>query len=217
MNKTVELVNEWARFEAKYREGTIEEFCRFYLISQREKKELGENFKGVIPPVVDAYLAKLMGTILRLMTVYIEAAMKEIPEIRNAEDFYVLNTVANLGEARKTDIIHSHFLELSSGIDLMNRLIKGKLIRERVDPSDKRARLMSATEKGERLLKKCYEKFSLMSEITFWNMSTDDKKLCIQLLRGVEIKHATLAQEMRGKSLTEIHELVTGVKVKKGK
>ena len=215
MNKTVELVNEWSRFEEKFKAGTLEEFCRHYLISQREKKEIGQNFKGVIPPQVDSYLAKLMGTISHFMGVYVDAAVKEIPEIKRAEDFYIINTIANLGEARKTDIINSHFLELSSGIDLMNRLVKAKLIQERIDPADKRSRLMSATDKGERVLLKCYEKFSRMAEIIFWGMSIDDKKLCIQLLRGVEIKHSKLVHGMRGKSLNEIHALVTGVKMQK--
>ena len=215
MNKTVELVNEWSRFEEKFKEGTIEEFCRHYLISQREKKEIGQNFKGVIPPQVDAYLAKLLGIIFRFMDVYIEAVIREIPEIKRADDFYVINTIFNLGEARKTDIIKNHFLELSSGIDLMNRLVKAKLIKERVDPEDKRSRLMSATDKGERVLMKCYEHFSRLAEIIFWGMSTDDKKLCIQLLRGVEIKHSKIVHGMRGKSLNEIHELVTGVKMQK--
>lgn len=215
MNKTVELVNEWARFEEKFKEGTLEEFCRHYLISQREKKEMGQNFKGVIPPQVDSYLAKLIGIISSFMGVYADAAVKEIPEIKRAEDFYILNTVFNLGEARKTDIIHSHFLELSSGIDLMNRLVKAKLIHERTDPEDKRSRLMRATDKGERVLMKCYEKFSRMAEIIFWGMSVDDKKLCIQLLRGVEIKHSKVIHGLRGKSLNEIHALVTGVKIQK--
>lgn len=214
MNKTVELVNEWARFEDKFKEGTIEEFCRHYLIRQREKKEIGQNFKGVIPPMVDAYLAKLLGTILRFMNVYIDSAVQEIPEIKRADDFYVLNNIVNLGEGRKTDIINHQFMELSSGIDLINRLVKAKLIHERIDPEDKRSRLISATDKGQRLLMKCYEHFSRTAEITFWGMSDDDKKLCIQLLRGVEIKHAKIVHGMRGKSLNEIHEQVTGVKTK---
>jgi hypothetical protein len=52
MNKAVELVTEWARFEKRYKNATLEEFCRHYLTSQREKRETGENFRGVIPPSV---------------------------------------------------------------------------------------------------------------------------------------------------------------------
>src|SRR5262245_57972802 len=124
MNKTVELVNEWARFEEKFKNGSLEEFCRHYLIAQREKEEMRREFK--VPPLVDSFLAKLVGVISRYMGVYIESVIAEIPEIKRSEDFYVINTISGQGERRKTDVIGEHFLELSSGIDLINRLIKDK-------------------------------------------------------------------------------------------
>jgi DNA-binding MarR family transcriptional regulator len=215
MNKTVELVNEWARFEQQYKDGTIEEFCRRYLIAQREKKEIGKNFRGVIPPLVDTYLSKLVGRVCQILVLYSEIPLKAIPEIKQMEDFYFLNSVRHLGESRKTDIIAYNFLELSSGIDVLNRLQKNKLIEERTDPDDKRARLIKATAKGEKILTKCYEGLMKVADVVFWGMDQEDKKLCIQLLKGVEIKHARLVLEMRNKNIDEIHEIVTGVKVKR--
>lgn len=215
MNKTVELVNEWARFEQKYKEATIEEFCRHYLISQREKKEIGQNFRGVIPPQVDAYLAKLIGRLYQILETYSLIPLKAIPEIGRMEDFYFLNSVVHLGESRKTEIIAYNFAELSSGIDILNRLQKNKLIEERTDPADKRAKLVKATAKGQKILWKCYEGLIKVSDVVFWDMTQDDKKLCVQLLRGVEIRHAKLVIEIKNKTIDEIHELVTGVKVKK--
>jgi DNA-binding MarR family transcriptional regulator len=215
MNKTVELVNEWARFEQQYKEGTIEEFCRRFLTTQREKKEIGKNFRGVIPPQVDSYLSKLIGRVCQILIRYSEIPLKDIPEIRQMEDFYFLNSIRHLGESRKTDIIAYNFLELSSGIDVLNRLQKNKLIEERTDPADKRAKLIKATAKGEKILTKCYEGMMKVSDVVFWGMDQEDKKLCIQLLKGVEIKHARLVMEARSKSIDEIHEMVTGVKVKK--
>jgi DNA-binding MarR family transcriptional regulator len=212
-NKTVELVNAWAQYEQKYNEASIEEFCRHYLISQREKKSMGQNFKGVIPPQVDAYIAKLIGRIYQMQMVYCQAAFRDVPEMRQVEDFYFLNSIKNLGESRKTDIINYNFLELSSGVDVINRLLAGKFIEERTDPKDKRAKLVKATARGEKLLWKCYEVLIKVSDVVFWDMSEDDKKLCIQLLRNVEIKHAKLIPELKGKSIDEIHQQVTGVKV----
>lgn len=37
MNKTVELVTEWGAFEERHPGADIGDFCRHYLISQREK------------------------------------------------------------------------------------------------------------------------------------------------------------------------------------
>jgi len=214
MNKTVELVNEWARFEQRYPEGTLEEFCRRYLISQREKKEIGTNFRGVVPPQVDAYLSKLIGRVCQILLLYGEAALKGVPEIMRMEDFYFLNSVRHLGESRKTDIISYNFAELSPGIDVLTRLQKNKLIEERTDPADKRARLITATPKGDKVLKKCYEVLLKVSDVVFWGMGQEDKKLCIQLLKGVEIKHERLVMELRNKGIDEIHTAITGVRSK---
>lgn len=212
MNKTVELVNEWAKFEQKFKEATIDEFCRHYLTSQREKNKIGQNFRGVIPPQVDSYLSKLVSHVSRIMELYNGISLREISEIKQLEDFYFLNSITHLGESRKTDIISYNFMELSSGIDILNRLKQNKLIEERSDPVDKRAKLVKVTAKGQKLLLKCYENLNKASDVVFWNMSQEDKKLCIQLLKGVEIKHSKLVMEIRNKNIDEIHEMVTGVK-----
>lgn len=51
-----------------------------------------------------------------------------------------------------------------------------------------------------------------VSDIVFWEVGHDEKKLCIQLLKGVKIKHSKLVREMKTKSIAEIHELITGVR-----
>ena len=86
---------------------------------------------------------------------------------------------------------------------------------ERIDPTDKRAKLVKATAKGEKLLVKCYEGLMKVSDIMFWDMGQEDKKLCIQLLRHVEIKHSKLVIAVKDKSIDEIHEMVTGVRNRK--
>jgi DNA-binding MarR family transcriptional regulator len=213
-NKTVELVLEWAKFEHKYPTGTLDEFCRYYLISQREKRSSGQNFKGVVPPHEGAYLSKLIGRIFQILEIYITVALKEVPEVKGLHDFYFLNSIQHFGESSKTSIIDYNFAELSTGIDIINRLLKLKLIQERVDDKDRRSRLVRTTPKGEKVLFRCYEHLIKASDIVFWEMSSEDRKLCIQLLKGVEIKHSSIAQYQKAKSIHEIHENITGVRTR---
>lgn len=213
-NKTVEVVLEWATFEQKYPTGTLEEFCRYYLISKREKRNPGKNFKGVVPPHEGAYLSKLIGRIFQILEIYINVALKEVPGVKSLHDFYFLNSIQHLGESSKTSIIDYNFAELSTGIDIINRLLKFKLIQERVDDNDRRSRLIKTTSKGEKILFQCYEYLFKVSDIVFWDMSSDDRKLCIQLLKGVEIKHSSIAQYQKAKSIHEIHENITGVRTR---
>lgn len=211
MNKTVELVNEWAAFEEAHPEAGVEEFCRYYLTVQRSKRNTGQNFMGGgIPHTSKSYLMKLLGYINRLFHVYVSNAMAEIPEIKQPEDFYFLNNISNFGECRKTDVIHQQLLGLSTGIDTLNRLLIAELIEERSDPSDKRAKLVRVTEKGRQVLQQCYRQAGKVNDILLHDMSDDDVKLCIQLLRGVEIKHTPLIFELKDKPIDEVFEKITG-------
>ncbi|AEE48307.1 MarR family winged helix-turn-helix transcriptional regulator [Haliscomenobacter hydrossis] len=213
MNKTVQIVNEWGAFEAAHPHAEIEEFCRYYLTAQRAKLELGENFSGKgTPPTAASYLMKLIGYIARLFELYITRAMSDVPEIKQAEDFYFLNNISHSGECRKTEVAHQQLLGVSTGIDTLNRLLAHGLIEERTDPSDKRARLVSVTEKGIKILHECYRRAAVVNDLIFTNLSEDDLKLCIQLLRGVEAKHAALALEVRELPILEMYEKVLGHK-----
>jgi DNA-binding MarR family transcriptional regulator len=203
MNKTVQLVNEWARFEGNHPDAGIEDFCRYYLIKSREAQQNQEIRAGIVPPDIDNYLLKLLGSIFNIGEFYMRQAMRNIKEI-NITGFYYLNSIKWMGECRKTDVINHHLSELSSGIDHLNRLLKEKLIEERPDPEDGRARLVRITEKGETLLFKLYDILSIGSEILFLDLSVEDKKLIIQILKGIEPKHAKLALESRHTSLEDI-------------
>ncbi len=211
MNKTVHLVNEWASFEAGHPEASIEDFCRYYVMAQHANQTIGPNFKGTgVPPSPGSYLMKLLGYIVRIFQTYINNAFSEITEIKQPEDFYFLNHISHFGECRKTDVINAQLLGLSTGIDVLNRLLAHELIEERNDPDDKRAKRIKLTGKGRSVLHQCYRQAGKVSDIVLTDMSEEDIRLAIQLLRGIEIKHVALVFELRDKPLDEIYEKVVG-------
>ena len=206
MNKAVELINEWAEFDEQYPKADIEDFCRHYLIKKREKDNKGEIASGALPPQVDNVLMKLLGRIASMGQIYSREMLRDIPEIQ-LESFYYLTTIMQFGESRKTDIINHHLSELSTGIDILNRLKESELIVERADPTDKRAKLIKVSQKGQQLLFKCFRRMSKVGSILFDDLADEDKKLCIQLLKNVEIKHAKLALEVKTQGLEVLGKL----------
>ncbi len=213
MNKTVQLVNEWAAFEETHPEASLEEFCRYYLTVQRSKQELGPSFAGGgVPPAPKSHLMKLLSFITRAAHAYYNKAFESIPEIRQKEDFFFLNIIGNKDASRKTDIINQQFLGLSTGIETLNRLISQELVTERPDPADKRAKLLTITEKGRETLNRCYAMTQKVNDILLHDMNDEDVRLCIQLLRKTEARHSALFFEMRDKPLDELYEKVAGNK-----
>ena len=135
MNKTVELVNEWAVFEESHPNATIEDFCRHYLVSKREKENNPKFLEGIVPDHKASLLMKLLSKIVRMYNVYLESATKEIG-IKQAEEFYFLSVIKNLQAPKKTEVIYHTVNELSNGLNILRSLLQQGYIKEQNDEDD---------------------------------------------------------------------------------
>jgi DNA-binding MarR family transcriptional regulator len=206
MNKTVQLVNEWASFEEQHPDAQLEDFCRYYLIQQREAQKQEPLFEGQNnPPLAHLVLGKLMGHLVKLYSFYVSLAIKDI-DIRREEDFYFLNHIHRIGNPRKTEVIYAFYMELTTGLSILNGLKDLGLIEEVDDPEDKRSKRVSLTPKGEKALWDCYRQFSKVGSMLFRDMAEEDSRLCIQLLKGIEIKFRGLWQQHRSRDFEELYQ-----------
>lgn len=209
MNKTVELVNAWGAFEDKHPDSSIADFCRYYL-SQQKQEELSipkELTGGLQPKKPEALLSKLMGRIVRLHQLYGRIAL-EGTGISQFEEFALLNTILQLKEPRKSEVIYATIFEMSTGTDLLNRLRKNGFITEVTDPSDRRSKRVAITAKGEKVLQASYKRLSQLVYMMFSDIGQDGIMLCVQFLKNVEIKFAERWPEDKGRSFDEIYTSV---------
>ena len=207
MNKTVTLVNAWARFEETHPAGNIDDFCRHYLASQREGKEKGLLAGVVVPRVSDALLMKIIGRISKLNMSYANMALKGT-ELNQIEEFGILGTIKQEKNPKKTEVIYANLFELSSGTDLLARMMKRGLIREYDDKEDRRSKRLELTPKGEKAVIVCYERVIKNARMLMHDLSDDDKDLSIQLLKNIEIKFSALWQQHKGKDFDEVYNSV---------
>lgn len=210
MNKTVQLVNEWAAFEEQHPHAQVSDFCRYYLIRQREAEKAGQLFEDQDhPPTPHLILGKLMGHLVKLYSFYISLAIKDI-DIRREEEFYFLNYIHKAGNPRKTEVIYAYYMELTTGLSILNGLKETGLIEEVDDPEDKRSKRVSLSPKGEKALWDCYRQFSKVGGMLFRDMPEEDSQLCIQLLKGIELKFRGLWQQHRARDFEELYQEMMG-------
>ena len=210
MNKTIELVNSWGAFEENHPKGSIEDFCRHYLAKQEQEKLMGKLVGGVVPSYNDGLLLKIIGRIQKLNMNYANLALKG-SELNQIEEYGILQTIKQDKNPKKTEIIYANLLELSSGTDMLSRLIKRGLIKEYEDNEDKRSKRIELTAKGEKAIEATKLKIFKNAKLMMHDLSEDDKALCIQLLKNVEIKFSALWQKHKGKEFEEIYaEVVDG-------
>jgi DNA-binding MarR family transcriptional regulator len=211
MNKTIELINLWGAFEENHPKGNVEEFCRYYLAHHGEKVNNPKPKIGLRPVNLDAVLMRLLARIVKLHAIYSIPAL-EGTGLNQVEEFALLNAIKFLKEPRKTDVIYFCLHELSTGTDMLNRLKKNGFFTEYKNTEDKRSKRLKLTAKGEKALVKGHSRVNPLAQLMMHELSDEDKKLCIQLLKSVEEKFVGLWQGHKGKDFDEIYTDVVGRK-----
>lgn len=206
-NKTVALVNAWASYEEKFPSGDVADFCRYYLAHQEVKEEKGALVGGVIPNITDGLLLKIMGRISKLNMQYASKALNGTG-LTQIEEFGILVNIRQSVNPRKTDVIYTNLFELSSGSDTLKRLQKRGLLREYVDDTDRRSKRIELTPKGHTILEQCHERIVKNARMLLHDLEDDDKKLCIQILKSVEVKFSRLWPEHKGRQFPEVYSSV---------
>ena len=191
MNKTVELVTLWATYEEENPKAEISQFCQAYLVNQEQKNKKVAFWESPVPPDSASLLTKLIGRIARLHNLYAMAAFKDCG-LSSFDDFLYLNSIANTSNSKKTDVILANFNELSSGLLILDRLKKAKLIVEQGDELDRRTKRLDITREGASVLRACYQKLNEVNNMFFSELAEEQVKWCIQLLQPVE---ASLARQ----------------------
>jgi DNA-binding MarR family transcriptional regulator len=216
MDKTIELVNQWGAFAGAHPTGSIEDFCRHYLAHAQQKETKGVLVGGVVPSITDGLLLKIIGRISKLNMNYANLAL-EGTGLNQIEEFGMLVTIKQEKNPKKTEVIYANLFELSSGTDMLARMKKRGLINEYDDTEDKRSKRLELTSKGEKAVDACKVKIFRNAKMLMNDLTDDDKQLCIQLLKNVEIKFSYLWPKHKGRAFDEIFEEVVREKKSTGK
>ncbi|WP_158640657.1 MarR family winged helix-turn-helix transcriptional regulator [Anseongella ginsenosidimutans] len=203
-NKTVQLVLEWADFEEAYPEGNMADFCRYYLARQQEDKM---PVTGAIPDSIEEEMMRTIGRISKLHLFYANLALKGT-DLHQIEEFWLLCTIRQEKNPKKSEVIYANLLELSSGTDMLNRMKQRGLIREVADKEDKRSKRIMLTEKGEEMIDPCFEEINKSAKMLVNELSEMEKGLAVHLLKSMEIKFSSLWTRHRSLPFEEIYRNV---------
>jgi DNA-binding MarR family transcriptional regulator len=144
-------------------------------------------------------LSRMLGRVATIQRTYLKIALKEQLDLET-EWYYFLHTINSQGLIRKTDLISINLLfEPTTGIDILNRMIRAGLLTEKVDSADKRARLLSLTPKGKTVLQDAQELAEQTAELVFGNIPPAVQKEMESHLATIEEKLGKQLKQTRGK------------------
>ncbi|MEI9922041.1 MAG: winged helix DNA-binding protein [Bacteroidota bacterium] len=196
----VKLVSEWSSYEDKNPGADIASFCR-YILSRPESKPTATRSENV------GQLARIIGRLSSAYGLYHRAAMTNT-KLPATDSFYYLNCLMQLGEVKKMELINYLFAETTTGMEAINKLHKAGLVKERPDPSDGRAKLVSITDKGIKKLKECMSNAQKVNEMIFRSLDDDTISTCIDLLKSAEATHSRRSVELKQKPFNEMYKVM---------
>jgi len=213
MEKIIDALQQWSDYQKTRPGSSFEDFCRYYLAGSKIKTVPQSIYKPGGPTDPDGMFMMTVARCTLSFWVFMRIALRDTP-LPTVEDVMLCSALNSLGESRKTDLINHAMMEISTGTDNLNRLIKKGFVRQRTDPDDKRSKLLTLSPTGLTALKQCFAKGTMAREIFLADMDDEDKKLVATILYPLQEKNSKLSVANKGKSIEEIYSEVIGERKK---
>ena len=126
-------------------------------------------------------------------------------KIRTIDEFGFLATLLREKSLLKNELINKHLLEISSGSEILKRLIKNELIYEYPDEKDKRAKRVSLTETGIKEIMIAFQDMHKVSEIIIGNLESDELNDALSVFNKLTFYHQHIHESDRNTCLDELH------------
>ena len=123
---------------------------------------------------------------------YIKIYTREIfsqTELYSIEDFSILALIDQMNLPSKKELCEANLTEITTGNDIIKRLIKNELAIEVEDNHDKRIKRIKASEKGKQLLFKIYNSLNNMEIDVLGDLDNDERKVIIKYLNHLDNFH----------------------------
>lgn len=151
-------------------------------------------------------LSRQISLLYRYAKEYIKKAL-ENSNLQTVEEFSYLVVLMTFDHLSKTELILKNVMSITSGAEVIKRLLRKGLIKQIIDKNDKRSQLVSITSTGLDEMKKVFPKMQLASEIIRGNLSHQEEQTLVFLLKKLEAYHNRLFLNHRDQDLEQLFEV----------
>lgn len=198
-------------FEAAESGETIEDFVSWMRTAPTLKKDSNTIALKSVPlqGSVNAQICQLIALMYKYVRFYYKKGFKN-SLLQTMEDFGFLATLATFGDLRKNELIQKNTSEFTSGMEVIRRLERNKLIESFSDPEDKRARRVKITEQGQGVFFQTLPVLQQMGEIATGELTEVEKQQLLELLNKLNYFHNPIFHEEKETPLDTIMEEYVG-------
>lgn len=148
-------------------------------------------------------ISTLIVFLYRYAVGYFKKALKD-SNINTLDEFSFLIVLITYPSLSKTELIQKLIMEITSGIEVIKRLLKNELIEEFANPNDKRSVLVAITAKGKQELTALLPKMGLVGSVVVGNLTPAEVTSLSFLLRKLDYHHNDIFLNHKNLNLDEL-------------
>ncbi len=150
-------------------------------------------------------LSTLITNLYRFARSYIKKAL-ENTVFKTVDEFGFLASLVQYRSLLKSELIQHHLMEISSGTEVIKRLLKAKLIYDYPDPHDGRAKRVALTDEGRMEIMKAFGEMHKAAKIINGNLSRDEQQRIIISLNKLKQFHWDIHKTHKNAPLDDVIE-----------
>lgn len=197
-------------YEEEVDNANIEEFSVFlkdrvfgskkYKDSASFSKEDYQDYKSY----AEVEFSTGLTTLFRFAKIYIKKAFAD-RSFKTLDEFGFLASLLREGSLLKSELIQKHLLEISSGSEILKRLIKQGLIYEFADKNDRRAKRVALTDLGRKEILSAFEQMHMVSEIIIGTLTEKELKETLAVFQKLTYFHWRIHEKDKNTDLKALH------------
>ena len=199
--KVVELVNLFEAFHNETGSDDVKEFSVW--LNRRIHEPDKQKGKGNINVEDNRFIVWNIHRLSKYFRWYAKSFLNA-NGLNSMDEYFFLVSINNRGTPAKNEVYKDTISELTTGTQMMKRLIEIGMVKEIVDKKDKRIKRVELTAKGERTRENVLEQSKKDLLLKAGNLSEEEKIQLKSSLTYLEKFHGEIYQNDGGKSIDEI-------------
>lgn len=206
-----ELIQHLEKFESLQTQSNkdINAFAEWFAHETKRSKavsgiEASKSNEPIYRQPVNALISILIGRMGKYARVYTKKILSKT-RLSGLDDYSFMATLMFHERMTKSELIHYNLLDsVTSGTDIIKRLINNGYIQEEENPNDKRSKSVSITPKGRAMMIEVFKEMHLASEIVTGKLSEIEKNTLVELLSKLDAFHKSIFENDRKLELSAI-------------
>lgn len=195
MRSYIELIEKWEDFLRSNEDGSLADFGNFLIANANEDSSQKSDLENYFNSNDDDFgysdsnseASYLIWRLNKFAKGYVKELFDKL-DITNQDEFAILAHVDYLKECSKKIAITDNLIEISTGIDIIKRLVKKGYLSERQNPNDKRENLIRLSKKGKEKLTAIYTGFTTVPDILI-SITQEEKHKLVEILKKLDKAH----------------------------